>query len=279
MRTTPEDCRLWLRTVQAGAFKTLFEVLKDMVHDVNVVFDGSGAKIQFYNDSKAMFIHVRLRADCFEQYHCDGKVICGINTTAMFKLIKPASNHDALVLYNRKDTTHELGIHIHSAERNVRTDFRLKLLDVNEFEFQLPEFEFDCVMTIPSVFFQRIIRDMNNLYQNHQDPSVVITAEGETLRLATDGDFASQETVVEAKPVHLDGTPSDAMAMTQQPDRAITGTYSLKHVNACCKAASLCNTAVLCINPELLVMKFNVYAVGEIQFLLGQKTDGDDFDE
>jgi proliferating cell nuclear antigen len=261
--TTAEDCRLWLKSVQAGAFKTLFEVLKDIIHDVNIIFDETGGKIMCFDGARCALIHVKLRADAFEEYVCHGKVRCGINMSAIFKLVRMCSNHDTIVLYNREDACNELGVRICNSERNSRTEFRLKLMDINESEYSVPEVEFDSVMTIPSAFFHRIVRDMYNLA-----PTMTITAHEGTLKLVCDGDFASQETVI--------GGSEEGMSVTQQCSEPITGAYSLKYLAMFCKAYNLCTTAELFIKRDYaLVLKYNVYGIGEIRFLLGEKTDDD----
>lgn len=264
MTTTIDDCRLWLRSVQAGAFKTLFEVLKDIIHDVNIVFDSTGGRVMCFDGARCAFIHVKLRADSFEEYKCVGRVRCGVNMAAMFKLVRACSSHDTIVLYNRNDATNELGVRISNAEKNSRTEFRLKLLDVNESDYQIPDVEFDSVMTIPSVFFQRIIRDMSNLAT-----TINVTSHQGTLKLSCDGDFASQETVI--------GDSEDGMSMTQKSEEPVTGAYSLKYLAMFCRASSLCTTAELFIKRDyVLVIKYNIYGIGEIRFLLGQKTEDDE---
>lgn len=270
MTTTADDCRLWLRSVQAGAFKTLFEVLKDVIHDVNIVFDQSGGLIRCFEGARVAFIHVKLRAESFEEYKCVGKVRCGINMAAMFKLIRACSNHDTIVLYNRHDATNELGVRICNAERNSRTEFKLKLLDVNESDYEVPDIEFDSVMSVSSAFLHRIVRDMHNL-----SPNMTITVHGDTLKLSCDGDFASQETVIGGSDQENQTT---GISVTQKAAEPISGTFCLKYLSMFCRAYNLCTTAELFLKKDLgLVLKYNVFGLGEILFLLGINTD-DDYD-
>lgn len=264
MTTTIDDCRLWLRSVQAGAFKTLVEVLKDIIHDTNIVFDEKGGRIMCFDGSKSAFVHVKLRADSFEEYHCPAKVRCGVNMAAMYKLIRACGSKDTIVLYNRRDATNELGIRISNADKNSRTEFRLKLLDIDDSEYQIPSVEFDYVMTIPSAFLQRLVRDMANL-----SPTICIVTQGDVLTLSCDGDFASQETVI--------GDSGEGMSISRKSDVVVRGEYALKYLTMFCRASGLCNTVELFLKNDFpMTLKYNVYGIGEIWFLLAQKTSEDD---
>ena len=56
------------KTVQSHSLKTLFEVLKDILTDVNIIFDENGIKIMAMDGNHVALIHLKLEADNFESY-------------------------------------------------------------------------------------------------------------------------------------------------------------------------------------------------------------------
>ena len=60
-----------LVTIQAAAFKSTFEVLKDILNDVNVFFRKDGMYIVTLDTARTSLVDIYLSADNFEEYECD----------------------------------------------------------------------------------------------------------------------------------------------------------------------------------------------------------------
>lgn len=257
------DYLLYLQTVQGTAFKTLFEVLKEILHDVNVVFDDTGMKVVTMDGAHVSLIHLKLEAGNFEKYVCKRKLGIGMNMLSMYKLIKSVNTHDTIVLYIDEDSCAELGIRIENPEKNAVTDFKLKLLDIDSEHLIIPDVEFQSVITMPSAFFQRICRDMLNLSE-----VITIRSHRDTFVLSCEGDFAKQETVI--------GEKTDGMTMCTKTDEVVEGKYSLKYLNLFTKSTSLCNTIELFVKQDYpLILQYNVANLGSIRFCLAPKNDDD----
>lgn len=263
--TGPDGCRLWIKTVQAGAIRTLFEVLKEIVHDSNMIFDEHGAKLVCMDGSRCALIYLRLRAESFEEYYCQGKVRCGLNMASMHKLMRTTGTHDSIELYITHDETNVLGIRISNTDKNSQTNFKLKLLDVDGQDLNVPDVEFENVATLPSTYLQRIVRDMTNL-----SDSMTIKSDGKTLTLSCEGDFASQETVVGGD----GGDGEGVLSITSTTEEPIVGKYSLKYLSLFCRASSLSNTLELYFKRSYpLILKFNVAGLGELRFVVAPQID------
>jgi len=175
-----------LVTVQAAAIKSTFEVLKDILNDVNLYFKPDGVYIVTLDTARASLIDMYLPAENFEEYVCAEEVDCGINMTNMYKLLKTITVNDVLVIsVNSKEF---MNIEIHSEQKKTSTKFALKLLDINENQIEVPEMHMTINTPIPSVDFQRICRDMSNI-----GDEIEISRSGKVLRLLCRGDFADQE--------------------------------------------------------------------------------------
>ena len=77
-----------LATIQASAIKSTFEVLKDILNDVNIYFKPDGVYIVTLDTARTSLVDMYLSSDNFEEYVCESDVIAGINVSNTFKLLK-----------------------------------------------------------------------------------------------------------------------------------------------------------------------------------------------
>ncbi len=67
-----------LVTVQAAAIKSTFEVLKDILNDVNIYFKPDGMYIVTLDTARTSLIDMHLPAENFEEYECKEEIDCGV---------------------------------------------------------------------------------------------------------------------------------------------------------------------------------------------------------
>jgi|TARA_Y100000992_G_scaffold24568_1_gene13982 proliferating cell nuclear antigen len=244
-----------LVTIQASAFKSTFEVLKDILNDVNIYFRPQGMYIVTLDTARTSLIDIFLAADNFEEYECtQEEIIAGINISNTFKLLKTITNNDVLKIeINSKE---HMDIEISSEAKKTNTKFQLKLLDINESRIEVPDIEMTTITTLPSVDFQRLCRDMSNI-----GTDIEIKRTGKAIQFRCEGDFANQETSIEC----LDESPT------------ITGVYSLKYLNIFTKATSMCASVQIIqeTGNRFLILKYNVANLGELKFYLATKVSED----
>ena len=240
-----------LKTIQASSFKSTFEVLKDILNDVNIYFDSDGVKMVTLDTTRSSLVDFELLADKFEEYECAEPIVAGVNISNMFKLLKTISNSDTLTLeINNRDI---MKILIENPSKKSSTSFELKLLDIDEDHIQVPEIPINVNTVMQSIDFQRICRDMNNL-----SSEITITRTEDRFVFSCLGDFANQETVI---------------TCTESVDGTYTGTYSLKYLNIFTKATGMCSTVQLFQEEQnrFLVLQYNVANLGELKFYLATK--------
>jgi len=244
-----------LVSIQASAFKSTFEVLKDILNDVNIYFRPQGMYIVTLDTARTSLIDLFLAADNFEEYQCDQEeIIAGINISNTFKLMKTITNNDVIKLeINSKEY---MDIEIISEAKKTSTKFQLKLLDINENRIEVPDVMMSTITTLPSADFQRLCRDMSNL-----GTEIEIKREGKMLHLTCNGDFANQETSIECP----------------EESPHITGLYSLKYLNIFTKATSMCASVQIIqeTGNRFLILKYNVANLGELKFYLATKVSED----
>jgi proliferating cell nuclear antigen len=243
-----------LVTIQASAVKSIFEVLKDILNDVNIYFQPDGMYIVTLDTARTSLVDMYLAADNFEEYFCEQEIIAGINISNTFKLLKTITNNDVLKI--EISSKEHMDIEIISESKKTNTHFQLKLLDINESRIEVPSVTMTSNTILPSADFQRLCRDMSNIGMD-----IEITRSGCDFKLKCEGDFASQETCIQCP--------------EESPE--ISGLYSLRYLNIFTKATSMC-ASVQIMQEEgnrFLILKYNVANLGELKFYLATKVSED----
>ena len=253
-----------IKTVQSGAFRILIEALKEILTDTNITFDETGIKLIATDSSKIVLIHMKLNSENFEHYFCEKKCKIGVNMNNLFKLIKVMGNNDILNLYIEKNDINRLGIRIYNENKNTQTTFKLNLLDISEEEINIPPAEFESELTLPSIDFQKLIRDMTNIGE-----FVDIKSVGNNLIFDCEGDFAVQETVLSQVEDNNSDTKGLKFEVSTNIDKPIQGIFSLKYLVLFTKCTNLCNLIHMYIkNDYPLIIKYNVANLGNIKLCL-----------
>ena len=242
-----------LKTIQAAAIKTLFEVLKDIINDVNLVFDETGVTMCTLDTAHVTFINMIMTSDNFETFECKNRTLAGLNLLNTFKIMKTITNNDTLAL--SIDNSGELmDIHIENDTKKTVTKFKLKLLDINDEVYDTPTIRMDCHTIVPSSSFQRIMRDMSSLAD-----AVIIKRYENKISFTCDGDFVNQETIFECP---------DTI------DEVIEYSYSLKYIHIFTKATSICSNIEIMQSTEgPIAFKYSIANLGDITFFLASASD------
>lgn len=252
---------LEIKTVQSSVFKILIEALKEILTDTVVEITEAGIKIVALDNAHVILIHLRLDADKFEHYSCDGPRKIGINMLNFYKIIKTINSNDTLTLFMKKNDNNHLGIEIENREKNTKTTYKLNLLDLDNTKLEIPPvFDFS-VITLPSVDFQKICRDMHNLAEFAEIKTI-----NRELILTCKGDFCSQETIMR---------DSDNVSVEHEKNEQeiVQGVFNLKFLCMFTKATNLSKLVELYLkNDYPLIVRYSVASMGEIKMCLAPQT-------
>jgi len=240
-----------LTTIQSSAIKSTFEVLKDILNDVNIYFKPDGLYIVTLDTARTSLVDMYLSAKNFEEYQCDQEeIVAGVNISNFFKLLKTITTNDILKL--EINTKEYMDIHIINDQKKVSTKFQLKLLDINESRIEVPDIKMSTITTLPSSDFQKLCRDMSNIGTDME-----IKRYKNLISFTCSGDFANQDTAIECTNI----------------DENIAGVYSLKYLNIFTKATAMCATVQIIqeTGNRFLILKYNVADLGELKFYLATK--------
>jgi len=249
-----------IKTIQSSIIKTLIEALKEILNDTVIEINNECIKIVTMDNSHIILVHLKLFAEKFEYYTCKKPISIGINMLNLYKIIKTVNNNDVLTLFVYENNLNQLGIKIENIEKNTKTTYFLNLLDLNNDQFEIPEVEFNSVITLPSNDFQKLMRDMNNIADfveiKNVDNKFILTCQG---------DFCSQETVL---------SDNELVIISGNNKEIIQGNFNLKYLVLFTKCTNLSNTVELYLkNDYPLIIKYTVASIGSIKLCLSPQTD------
>lgn len=252
-----------IKTVQIAPFRILMAALKDILLETNIIFTKSGIKIINMDKTHTILVHLFLKAENFEFFECkEEKIIVGVNILHLFKLITTIDNDDTLTIYIEKDDYNdgivtELGLKFENGNIKQSKIQKLKLIEPEQDELEIPDVKFSSVINMPSNDFQKIIRDLANISEKIEIKSV----ENELI-FKCSGQFAKAE-------IRRSENNANMQIINKQHNKIIQGEYSLKNLLYFIKCTNLCNQIEIYLeNNRPLIVKYNVASLGEIKLCL-----------
>jgi proliferating cell nuclear antigen len=254
---------LEIKTIQASTIKSVIDAMKEILMDVNLEFDENGMKIVALDNTHIVLIHLKLHADKFESYYCMKKLYVGINMLKFHMLIKTIQNGDILSLFIHKNDPNILGITIENNEKNVKTTYKLSMLDIDVVNVDIPPADFNTIITMPSAYLQKIIRDMHNLAEYIEIKNI-----GGKLILSCQGEFCCQETILATE------TQNIQIKNNENTQEIIQGIFSLKYLSIFTKCTNLCSTVEIYLkNSYPIILQYSIASMGSVKLCLAQKSE------
>jgi proliferating cell nuclear antigen len=259
---------LTIQTVQIAPIRTLMTALKDILLETNITFTKDGIKIINMDKSHTILVHLFLEANKFEMFSClPEKIIIGVNMFHLFKLINTIDNDDTLTIYiDEVDYTDGivqfLGLKFENGDIKQHKIQKLRLIEPDNEEIDVPDVKFSSVINLPSGDFQKIIRDLSCI-SDKIEIKTVATNEGCELIFKCIGGFAHAE----IRRAESDGNME--FLQKQAVSKIIQGEFSLKNLGYFIKCTNLCNQIELYLENDLpLIVKYNVASLGVIKLAL-----------
>lgn len=260
-----DQCLMHCTTIQSSAIRMLFEILKDILHDVNITFSPQGSRILTMDGSKVALVYLTLPAANYEDFKCPRQLDLGVNMTELWRLVKQAGLRDTVQMWVTHANTDILNIGIEGRDTGNYVHLEYKLLDINSHDIHIPEVSFPSIITMPSGYLQKIMRAMQDI-----GDVLTIRYERKKLILSCAGDRAKQTITIP----HSD---SEGTCMQDNDDDVeITAQFMLRYLVLFSKAQQLCTTMEIMMKQDYpLVLKYSVASLGELMFCLAQKQEED----
>ena len=246
-----------MKTVQSNAIKTLFEVQKDLLTDVNITFDEHGMRMLAMDGARVALVHIKLNGADIEQYSCSQRYTLGINLTYLYKLLKSIGNNDTVCFEIFDSALDTLVLTLENLDKNCVYEYKLKLLDIDEEPLQIPDVQFDKVISMPSVDFARYCRDMKDISE-----SVQIHTSRNDLTFNCVGEFSSCCMNI--------GETQNGVSFDGRED--VRGNFALRYLSTFSKSFNLSNYVELMLkNNYPLILHYNVASLGYVRYCLAPK--------
>lgn len=249
------------RTVQTAPIRTLAEGLKSMLVEMSLVFDKDGIRMLAVDNAKTVLTHMRLHAAKFEHYeynHSAPKLDVGLNTDHFYRIVKTVTNDDTITFSVSRAESNHLIITLENGEKKRRIRYKLNLLDRDDSDITMPDTEFATRITMPSLDFQKICRDMTLLSAKTVDIKNV----GNALTFTCKGPFASQT-------VTMGDSTSEISIAKKENTEIVSGTFSLPHLVLFTKCSNLSNNLEIHMkNDWFLMIRYVIANLGDIKLCL-----------
>jgi len=146
----------------------------------------------------------------------------------------------------------------------------IKLSDIETEQMGIPETPYQCVVRMPSMEFQRIIRDLGIMGDN-----CTISCTKEGVRFSVSGQIATANLLVRANSAPEKEEDQVVIAM----EEPVELNFALRYLNFFTKATPLSKTVVLSMSPEVPIMiEYPIGDAGHVKYFLAPKIE-DDGDE
>ncbi len=266
-----DNCILKIISIQTQVFKILIESLKDVLKDVNLVFTDNTISLVATNQINSLFIKLKIKVSSLEEYSCSIKNFrIGINIPSLYKLMKTANNDDSLMLFVEENDKTNLGINLENKNKNVITQYKLKLLDLEpdpeNYNFE-KKINYKNIVSINSADFHLLIKNMNNIAE-HVEIKFENYNTNPKLSLKCEGDFAQQISVYKINN-EQNSNQNVKIKKSDDDENIIYGLYLLKDMSLFSKCSQISNDIDLKMGNKLpICIKYKIGNLGNLYLLL-----------
>lgn len=284
-----------IQTEHVVTFKSLIEVLKEILVDTNIEIisqnpykknkssimesdvesdvdpnlnDKSGMRIMAVDQSRTVLINLKLKAKNFTKFKCRKKkfVIC-VNLSNLYKLIKNVKGSENLILSVDSENINNLIININNPDERKYKNVMLKLLEPEENSLSIPDIEFDAVIIMNSVIFNKTCRELSNI-----SDKVEIKCTANKLIFSCIGHMSSDETIFDASEDNKEITI--IMDEDKKKNLIVQGIYELKNLIlfSKCQQQLSENIEIFIKNNHPLTIRYTVATLGEFVLCVTPQT-------
>lgn len=224
-------------------------------------------KILAIDESNQLFIKVKLDAKEFHTFWCKKKIFdIGVNLSLLYKFMKSLDKDGMLSMFVDSNDRQNLVVKVEDLEKDYESTYKLKLMDIDKPDIDVPALEFDSTVTIETSEFHRICRDMNNISEIME-----ITCSKKKISFRAKGDSSERCTTYDnnEKGVKI-------RFSAKAKDEEVRGIYELKFLVQFTKCSHLCSEIQIFMkNNQPMCIKYMVATLGKIFFCLSPKNTSD----
>ncbi|ODV62085.1 proliferating cell nuclear antigen [Ascoidea rubescens DSM 1968] len=246
---------------EASLLKKVVESIKDSVQLCNFVCSEHGITVQAVDDSRVLLVSLLIGNEVFSDYRCDRNITLGVDLKSFAKIIRCGGNDDYLTLI-AEDSPDSVTLVFEDKNSDRISEYSLKLMEIDNEFLKIDDMDYDSVIKMPSIDFQKICRDLSTLSESLQ---ILITKD--SIKFMAEGETGNGSVILKPR-TDID---KPEQSITVKLNNAVNSTFGLKYIADIVKGTSLSNQIVIKISnrtPALFEYKLQS---GYLRFYLAPK--------
>lgn len=201
---------------KAQPFKRVLGVLKELLTDVNILFDRTQIRIGGVDPEKLVVTQLSLLH--FEEYSCveDG-IRVGVYVSYLHKMLRGVGPNHIIEMMIKRDTPNVLEITVLNPEKNTRSFTAVRSMDLPLEKVDIPSVDFESMVTVPMREFQKALREVSLLSKR-----VCLGYTGDIIQLIASGPMGVANLAI--------GPTPDGLVWHQQTGEGSHGIYFTKFI-------------------------------------------------
>lgn len=245
----------------AYEIRHLFDIMKDVVTDVNMVFDKNGASIRAIDPEKVINVNMVINKPSSYSFIFQKPIYIGVNMQNMYKIIRSVTNVHRIQLEIGYDLPNVLKIVISHPSTGVTSTTSLYSLDIPKNQPLLPTYSFDAACRLPTMQMQRTIKDLSH-------GSKKLTISSSNVNSSAQLWFSSKGTSYVYTTSIAISPSKDGLQWLYKNKDVLSGEYITKYIERFCKP-TVGKTIELSFHENgLLNISYPLLALGELSMTI-----------
>jgi proliferating cell nuclear antigen PCNA len=148
------DIELQFKTSNSFYFKNIINLISNILDKANVKFNSNGMRITSLDGANISLIDMLIPNNFFEIYTFNSDLIVGINFSLLNKILNNLNMNNILTFKINKDLDKVI---ITILGPNYKNNYEMKIIDIEEFNFELNTYDNSTNITLDSKYFNKII--------------------------------------------------------------------------------------------------------------------------
>lgn len=192
-------------TTKADLFSSLFQHIKLFTEQVNITFNKDKLYLQTMDSSRVSIFEMHLPEKWFDEFKLnnDKSLVIGVNANILFKVLNTRDKEQTIHIQYDVDSD-KLNIHFTSEnKKNFNKHFSIPLINIEEELMDIPNFESNTDITVPSSYFAGIINQMEIFGDSIDficsEDKVQLISENNTMRVDINVDELNSYSITEGE--------------------------------------------------------------------------------
>ena len=269
------------QTNQIQLFKCLVESLKEIMIETNLELSSQHIKISKINALNRICCVVQLNGTELNQngnsYECqypeDKPLIVGINLLHISKILRNIGTDNILHLEVKESNKNVLCIQVEMTNRLIVSTYTINFIEVNVENLSFPDtakYEFDKTVEIEAKYFQKQIKELNNLDSEYVE---IIVCDNQMI-IQGSGGFITKSTQIympenEINPSSNKTKYLRTIELFSHSNQLFQGKYFTKDLLCISKFTNLSPTFILKLKNDIpLLLMVNIESFGKVTLII-----------